>query len=91
MVVCNSGNLLNRTLGLLRKNCQSTLVVDSAIAAEGTAFRDNVEKLVSLLNFNAMFHPLCSTTFFTFVLEQDNLMGSTICLAFICFLCQHVR
>ncbi|KAJ0046335.1 hypothetical protein Pint_05308 [Pistacia integerrima] len=40
------GNLLNSTLGLLRKNCKSTLVVDSAIAAEGTAFKDNVEKLV---------------------------------------------
>ncbi|KDP44991.1 hypothetical protein JCGZ_01491 [Jatropha curcas] len=40
------GNLLNRTLGLLKKNCQSTLVVDAAIAAEGNAFKDNVEKLV---------------------------------------------
>ncbi|KAF7827449.1 methionine--tRNA ligase, chloroplastic/mitochondrial [Senna tora] len=40
------GNLLNRTLGLLKKNCQSTLVVDSIIAAEGNAFKDNVERLV---------------------------------------------
>ncbi|CAI0411355.1 unnamed protein product [Linum tenue] len=40
------GNLLNRTLGLLRKNCESTLVVDSATAAEGSAFKDTVEKLV---------------------------------------------
>lgn len=40
------GNLLNRTLGLLKKNCQSTLVVDSDIAAEGNAFKDTVEKLV---------------------------------------------
>lgn len=40
------GNLLNRTLGLLKKNCQSTLVVDSSIAAEGTTFKDDVEKLV---------------------------------------------
>ncbi|XP_065872179.1 methionine--tRNA ligase, chloroplastic/mitochondrial isoform X2 [Euphorbia lathyris] len=40
------GNLLNRTLGLLKKNCQSTLVVDSAIAAEGNALKDTVEKLV---------------------------------------------
>ncbi|OWM70976.1 methionine--tRNA ligase, chloroplastic/mitochondrial [Punica granatum] len=40
------GNLLNRTLGLLRKNCQSTLVVDSAVAAEGTSFRETVETLV---------------------------------------------
>ncbi|KAK9283994.1 hypothetical protein L1049_012253 [Liquidambar formosana] len=40
------GNLLNRTLGLLKKNCQSTLVVDSTIAAEGNAFKDTVEKLV---------------------------------------------
>ncbi|XP_021910413.1 methionine--tRNA ligase, chloroplastic/mitochondrial-like [Carica papaya] len=40
------GNLLNRTLGLLKKNCQSTLVVDSASAAEGNPFRVTVEKLV---------------------------------------------
>ncbi|KAL3521070.1 hypothetical protein ACH5RR_019219 [Cinchona calisaya] len=40
------GNLLNRTLGLLKKNCQSTLAVDSAIAAEGNTFKDAVEKLV---------------------------------------------
>lgn len=40
------GNLLNRTLGLLKKNCQSTLVVDSAFAAEGNVFKDTVEKLV---------------------------------------------
>ncbi|KAK7854973.1 methionine--trna ligase [Quercus suber] len=40
------GNLLNRTLGLLKKNCQSTLVVDSTIAAEGNAFQDTVQKLV---------------------------------------------
>lgn len=42
-----SGNLLNRTLGLLKKNCQSTLVTDSSIAAEGTTFKDSVEKLVN--------------------------------------------
>lgn len=47
----NVGNLLNRTLGLLKKNCQSTLVVDSAVAAEGTAFKDTVEKLVNLHKF----------------------------------------
>ncbi|KAK8502090.1 hypothetical protein V6N12_012544 [Hibiscus sabdariffa] len=40
------GNLLNRTLGLLKKNCQSTLVVDSSIAAEGKEFKDTVERLV---------------------------------------------
>ncbi|KAL4621178.1 methionine--tRNA ligase, chloroplastic/mitochondrial [Castanea sativa] len=40
------GNLLNRTLGLLKKNCQSTLVVDSTIAAEGNAFQDTVQNLV---------------------------------------------
>ncbi|EOY18194.1 Methionyl-tRNA synthetase / methionine--tRNA ligase / MetRS (cpMetRS) [Theobroma cacao] len=40
------GNLLNRTLGLLKKNCQSTLVVDSTIAAEEQDFKDTVEKLV---------------------------------------------
>ncbi|KAM7492056.1 hypothetical protein LguiA_034977 [Lonicera macranthoides] len=40
------GNLLNRTLGLLKKNCQSTLAMDSTVAAEGNAFKDTVEKLV---------------------------------------------
>ncbi|KAL6526573.1 Methionine--tRNA ligase, chloroplastic/mitochondrial [Orobanche gracilis] len=40
------GNLLNRTLGLLRKNCQSTIAIDSTIAAEENAFKDTVEKLV---------------------------------------------
>ncbi|XP_022133974.1 methionine--tRNA ligase, chloroplastic/mitochondrial [Momordica charantia] len=40
------GNLLNRTLGLLKKNCQSTLVVDSTAAAEGNSFKDKVEELV---------------------------------------------
>ncbi|KAI8022679.1 Golgin candidate 3 [Camellia lanceoleosa] len=42
------GNLLNRTLGLLKKNCQSTLAVDSTIAAEGNAFKDTVEKLTNV-------------------------------------------
>ncbi|XP_026425003.1 methionine--tRNA ligase, chloroplastic/mitochondrial-like [Papaver somniferum] len=40
------GNLLNRTLGLLKKNCNSTLIVDSIIAAEESALKDTVEKLV---------------------------------------------
>lgn len=40
------GNLLNRTLGLLKKNCQSTLAFDSHTAAEGNMFKDTVEKLV---------------------------------------------
>ncbi|GAB2276594.1 Methionine--tRNA ligase, chloroplastic/mitochondrial [Dionaea muscipula] len=40
------GNLLNRTLGLLKKNCQSILAVDSAVAAEGNAFKANVSNLV---------------------------------------------
>lgn len=44
-----SGNLLNRTLGLLQKNCQSTLVADSAVAAEGIALKETVETLVSLV------------------------------------------
>ncbi|XP_020580261.1 methionine--tRNA ligase, chloroplastic/mitochondrial [Phalaenopsis equestris] len=41
------GNLLNRTLGLLKKNCQSTLAVDSTIAAEGNMFKETVEILVN--------------------------------------------
>ncbi|XP_059317674.1 methionine--tRNA ligase, chloroplastic/mitochondrial [Lycium ferocissimum] len=40
------GNLLNRTLGLLKKNCQSTLAVDSYVAAEGNKLKAAVEKLV---------------------------------------------
>ncbi|KAK4353348.1 hypothetical protein RND71_028866 [Anisodus tanguticus] len=40
------GNLLNRTLGLLKKNCQSTLAVDSYVDAEGNKLKDTVEKLV---------------------------------------------
>uniref|UniRef100_A0A1D1YY76 methionine--tRNA ligase n=2 Tax=Anthurium amnicola TaxID=1678845 RepID=A0A1D1YY76_9ARAE len=40
------GNLLNRTLGLLKKNCQSILAVDSATAGEGNPFKDTVENLV---------------------------------------------
>lgn len=41
-----AGNLLNRTLGLLKKNCNSTLPVDSTVAAEGNTFKDSVEDLV---------------------------------------------
>lgn len=52
MTVLNAGNLLSRTLGLLRKNCQSTLVVDSTIAVEGIALKDTVEKLVSWLEIS---------------------------------------
>ncbi|RCV45983.1 hypothetical protein SEVIR_9G500300v4 [Setaria viridis] len=40
------GNLLNRTLGLLKKNCKSTLAVDSIAAVDGVPFRENVENLV---------------------------------------------
>nr|CAB3496709.1 unnamed protein product [Digitaria exilis] len=39
------GNLLNRTLGLLKKNCKSTLAFDSIAAADGIPFRENVENL----------------------------------------------
>ncbi|KAK4353703.1 hypothetical protein RND71_025897 [Anisodus tanguticus] len=44
--IINAGNLLNRTLGLLKKNCQSTLAVDSYVAAEGNKLKATVEKLV---------------------------------------------
>lgn len=40
------GNLVNRTLGLLKKNCESTLVVDSTVAAEGNTYVDTIEELV---------------------------------------------
>lgn len=51
-LVLLSGNLLNRTLGLLRKNCQSTIAIDSTTAAEGNTLKDTVEKLVKL-TYNA--------------------------------------
>ncbi|CAH9076568.1 unnamed protein product [Cuscuta epithymum] len=40
------GNLLSRVLGLLKKNCQSTLPFDSTVAAEGKSLKKTVEKLV---------------------------------------------
>ncbi|KAL6013500.1 hypothetical protein ACLOJK_003998 [Asimina triloba] len=46
------GNLLNRTLGLLKKNCQSTLAVDSTIAAEGNSLKGTVENLVEKAKFH---------------------------------------
>ncbi|XP_038983446.1 methionine--tRNA ligase, chloroplastic/mitochondrial [Phoenix dactylifera] len=46
------GNLLNRTLGLLKKNCQSMLAFDSGIAAEGNPFKDTVEKLVEKVRYH---------------------------------------
>lgn len=57
-----AGNLLNRTLGLLKKNCQSILVADSATAAEGNAFKDNVENLVRpLINYiSKSIYSICS-------------------------------
>ncbi|KMZ60985.1 Methionine--tRNA ligase [Zostera marina] len=46
------GNLLNRTLGLLKKNCQSCLAVDSSIASEGIEFKDTVTSLVKKAHFH---------------------------------------
>ncbi|KAL4184463.1 hypothetical protein AMTRI_Chr10g1140 [Amborella trichopoda] len=40
------GNLLNRTLGLLKKNCESTLGFDSASAAQEIPLKHNVKELV---------------------------------------------
>ncbi|KAL4556867.1 hypothetical protein LXL04_035033 [Taraxacum kok-saghyz] len=65
------GNLLNRTLGLLKKNCKSTLVVDSSVAAlEGNEFKDNVDKLVEKAKIqyeNLMLSSACES-----VLEIGN-------------------
>lgn len=47
MYCVHTGNLLNRTLGLLKKNCESTLLFDSIEAVEGNGFKDTVEKSVS--------------------------------------------
>ncbi|CAL9092729.1 unnamed protein product [Musa acuminata var. zebrina] len=46
------GNLLNRTLGLLKKNCQSMLAFDSIIAAEGNSFKDSVDQLVEKAKYH---------------------------------------
>ncbi|KAJ6820382.1 methionine--tRNA ligase, chloroplastic/mitochondrial isoform X1 [Iris pallida] len=64
------GNLLNRTLGLLKKNCNSTIVVDSTVAAEGNSFKDTVAKLVE----KAMHHyeDLALSTACESVLEIGN-------------------
>lgn len=64
------GNLLNRTLGLLKKNCQSTLPIDSSAAAEGNAFKDTVENLVSAhvpVHLSAL-HLACSLTIILLIL-----------------------
>ncbi|TVU47984.1 hypothetical protein EJB05_07602, partial [Eragrostis curvula] len=65
------GNLLNRTLGLLKKNCKSTLAFDSIAAADGVSFRDNVENLVDKAKYhyeNLLLSSACET-----VLEIGNL------------------
>jgi hypothetical protein len=46
-IVIWTGNLLNRTLGLLKKNCNSMLAFDSIAAADDNSFKNNVENLVS--------------------------------------------
>lgn len=64
------GNLLNRTLGLLKKNCESTLVVDSTTAAEGSTFKDTVEKLVEKAQVH--YENLALSTACEAVLEVGN-------------------
>ncbi|GJN08700.1 hypothetical protein PR202_ga26652 [Eleusine coracana subsp. coracana] len=65
------GNLLNRTLGLLKKNCNSMLAFDSIAAADGVSFRENVENLVdkAMQHYaNLLLSSACET-----VLEIGNL------------------
>ncbi|EER92662.1 methionine--tRNA ligase, chloroplastic/mitochondrial [Sorghum bicolor] len=65
------GNLLNRTLGLLKKNCKSKLAFDSIAAADGGLFRDNIENLVDKAKHhyeNLLLSSACET-----VLEIGNL------------------
>ncbi|XP_057522679.1 methionine--tRNA ligase, chloroplastic/mitochondrial [Amaranthus tricolor] len=64
------GNLLNRTLGLLKKNCQSTLVVDSVVAGEGNTFKINVENLVQ--KASAQYQNLSLSSACEAVLEIGN-------------------
>lgn len=37
--IVNAGNLLNRTLGLLKKNCNATVLFDSASIPENNSLR----------------------------------------------------
>lgn len=64
------GNLLNRTLGLLKKNCESTLVVDSTVAAEGNEFKETVEKLVEKVSVH--FEKLALSSACDAVMEIGN-------------------
>lgn len=64
------GNLLNRTLGLLKKNCQSTLVADSSVAAEGNDFKNTVEKQVE--KSKAQYESLLLSSACESVLEIGN-------------------
>ncbi|KAJ3673926.1 hypothetical protein LUZ60_005918 [Juncus effusus] len=46
------GNLLNRTLGLLKKNCGSTLAFDSVEVVHGNPFKETVEKSVEMARYH---------------------------------------
>lgn len=48
------GNLLNRTLGLLKRYCQSTLAIDSTSAAEYNPFKEHVKDMVEKAKFDYM-------------------------------------
>lgn len=48
------GNLLNRTLGLLKRYCQSTLTIDSNSAAEYNPFKEHVMELVEKARLDYM-------------------------------------
>ncbi|KAM3315013.1 hypothetical protein ACQJBY_033647 [Aegilops geniculata] len=65
------GNLLNRTLGLLKKNCNSTLAFDSIAAADGNSFKNNVENLVD--KAKGHYENLSLTSACETVLEIGNL------------------
>ncbi|KAM0830275.1 hypothetical protein ACQ4PT_066314 [Festuca glaucescens] len=65
------GNLLNRTLGLLKKNCNSTLAFDSSAAADGNSFKNNVENLVD--KAKGHFENLSLTSACETILEIANL------------------
>lgn len=65
------GNLLNRTLGLLKKNCGSMLAFDSMAAADGSSFKNSVESLVD--KAKGHYENLSLTSACETVLEIGNL------------------
>lgn len=50
-MLISSGNLLNRTLGLLKKNCNATIATDSIAIPEDNSMRVLAIESVSIFNY----------------------------------------